>query len=128
MKKGTSFWRTLKSILPSKPKSELTSTTFKVNEEVISNNETIANGFGQFFSSIATTPYKGLRMEKTGELTKANNPKMFVSLGHTIRNLQMFEKILTYESTRNRRTSNKLFPMKFQNQWLSSSENIFHRV
>ena len=52
-KKATSFWRTLKSIFPTKPKSKLTSTTFKVNEEEISNKETITNGFCQFFSSIA---------------------------------------------------------------------------
>ena len=47
-KSATSFWRTLKSIFPTKPKSKLTSTTFKVNEEEISNKEAIANGFGQF--------------------------------------------------------------------------------
>ena len=49
----TSKTRTLQSIFPAKPKSKLTSTTFKVNEEEISNKESIANGFGQFFSSIA---------------------------------------------------------------------------
>ena len=54
-KNATSFWRTLKSIFLTKPKSKLTSTTFKVSEEEISNKETIANGFDQFFSSIATT-------------------------------------------------------------------------
>ena len=54
-KNATSFLRTLKSISPTKPKSKLTSTTFKVNEEEISNKETIVNGFGQFVSSIATT-------------------------------------------------------------------------
>ena len=59
-KSATSFWRTLKSIFPTKPKSKLTSTTFKVNEEEISNKETIANGFGQFFSSIAITPLQTL--------------------------------------------------------------------
>ena len=32
-KNATSFWRTLKSIFPTKPKSKLTSTTFKVNEK-----------------------------------------------------------------------------------------------
>ena len=42
-------------MFPTKPKSKLTSTTFKVKEEVISNKETIAKGFGRFFSSIATT-------------------------------------------------------------------------
>ena len=69
-KNATSFWRTLKSIFPTKPKSKLVSTTFKVKEEEISNKETIATGFGQFFSSIATTLlqtlnpiYKGLCME-----------------------------------------------------------------
>ena len=55
IRNATSCWRTLKSIFPTKPKSKLTSTTFKVNEEEISNKETIANGFGQFFSSIAIT-------------------------------------------------------------------------
>ena len=48
-------WRTLKSTFPTKPKSKLISTTFKVNEEEIWSEETIANEFGQFFSSIATT-------------------------------------------------------------------------
>ena len=54
-KNATSFWRTLNSISLTKPKSKLTSETFKVNEEEISNKETIANGFSQFFSSISTT-------------------------------------------------------------------------
>ena len=36
-KNATSFWRTLKSIFPTKPKLKLTSTAFKVNEEEISN-------------------------------------------------------------------------------------------
>ena len=52
-KNATSFWRIMKSIFPTKPKSKLTNTTFEVNEEEISNKETIANEFGQFFSSIA---------------------------------------------------------------------------
>ena len=52
-KTASSFWRTLKSIFPTKPKSKLTRTTFKVNEEEKSNKETIVSGFGQFFSSIA---------------------------------------------------------------------------
>ena len=53
-KNTTSFWGTLKSIFHTKPKSKLTSTTFKINEEEISTKETTANGLGQFFSSIAT--------------------------------------------------------------------------
>ena len=53
IKNATSFWRTLKIIFPTKPKSKLTSATFKVNEGEISNKETITNGFGQFFSIIA---------------------------------------------------------------------------
>ena len=53
IKNATSFWRTLKNIFPTKPKSKLTCTTFKVNGEEISNKETITNGFCQFFSSIA---------------------------------------------------------------------------
>ena len=36
-KNATSFWRTLKSIFPTKPKLKLSSTAFKVNEEEISN-------------------------------------------------------------------------------------------
>ena len=55
LKNPTSFWRTLTNIFPTKPKSKLTSTTFKVKEEEISNKETITNGFGQFFSNIAIT-------------------------------------------------------------------------
>ena len=39
-------WRTLKSTFPTKPKSKLISTTFKVNEEEIWSEETIANEFG----------------------------------------------------------------------------------
>ena len=54
-RKATWFWRTLKSTFPTKTKSKLTSTTFKVNEEEIPNKETVADGFGQVFSSIATT-------------------------------------------------------------------------
>ena len=54
-KNATSFWRTPKSIFPTKPKSKLTSTAFKVNKADISNKETIANGFRQFFSSVAIT-------------------------------------------------------------------------
>ena len=42
IKKATSFWKTLKSIFLTKPKSKLTSITFKVNEEEISNKEIIA--------------------------------------------------------------------------------------
>ena len=38
-----------------KPKLKLTGMTFNENEEEILNKETIANGFGQFFSSIAIT-------------------------------------------------------------------------
>ena len=53
-KNTTSFWGTLKSIFRTKPKSKLTSTTFKINEGEISTKETTANGLGQFFSSIAT--------------------------------------------------------------------------
>ena len=39
-KNATSFWRTLKSIFPTKPKSKLTSTTFKVNKDEITNKKT----------------------------------------------------------------------------------------
>ena len=65
-----SFWKTLKSIFLTKPKSKLTSTIFKVNEEEISNNEPIANGFGQFFSSIATTQLQTLHPVKEFVLNK----------------------------------------------------------
>ena len=63
-KNATSFWRTLKSIFPNKPKLKLTRTTFKVNEEEIPNKETIANGFGEFFSSIAITLLQTLHPTK----------------------------------------------------------------
>ena len=53
-KNAAAFWRILKSIFPTKSKLKLTSTTFNVNEEETLNKETIANGFGQFFSNIAT--------------------------------------------------------------------------
>ena len=78
---ATSFWRTLKSIFHTKPKSKLTSTTFKVNEEEISNKETIANGFGQFFSSIAITlpqtlhAIKDFLWNKPKKLTIRTTPK-----------------------------------------------------
>ena len=73
-KNATSFWGTLKSIFPTTPKPKLTSTTFKVNEQEISNKETIANGLGQFFSSIATKllqtlhPIKGFVWNKPKDL------------------------------------------------------------
>ena len=63
-KNATSFWRTLKSIFPNKPKLKLTRTTFKVNEEEIPNKETIANGSGEFFSSIAITLLQTLHPTK----------------------------------------------------------------
>ena len=50
----TSFWKSLKRIFPSKPKTKHTSSTFRVNEKEISDKQTIANEFGRFFSSIAT--------------------------------------------------------------------------
>ena len=64
-KNATSFWRTLKSIFPNKPKLKLIRTTFKVNEEERSNKETIAN---QFFSSIATTLLQTLHPIKDFDL------------------------------------------------------------
>ena len=80
-KNATSFWRTLKSIFPTKPKSKLTSTTFKVSEEEISNKETIANRFGQFFCSIPTTllqtvhPIKDFVWNKPKNLPIRKTPK-----------------------------------------------------
>ena len=71
-KNTTSFWRTRKSKFHTKPKSKLTSTTIKVKEEEVSNTETIANGFGQFFSSIATTLLQTLHPIKDFVW---NNPK-----------------------------------------------------
>ena len=73
IKNATSFWRTLKNIFPTKPKSKLTCTTFKVNEEEISNKETITNGFGQFFSSIATTLLQILHPKKDFVWNKQKN-------------------------------------------------------
>ena len=72
-KNTTSFWRTLKSIFPTTPKLKLTSTTFKVNEEEISNKETISNGFGQFFSSIAITLLQTLHPIKDFVWNKPKN-------------------------------------------------------
>ena len=72
-KNATSFWRTLKSIFPTKPKSKLTSTTFKVQEEEISNKEAIPNGFGQFLSSIAKTLLLTLPPIKDFILNKSKN-------------------------------------------------------
>ena len=73
IKNPTSFWRTLKNIFPTKPKSKLTSTTFKVNEEEISNKETISNGFGQFFSNIAITLLQTLHPIKDFVWNKPKN-------------------------------------------------------
>ena len=72
-KNATSFWRKLKSIFPTKPKSKLTSATFKVNEEEILNKETITNGFGQFFSSIATSILQTLHPIKDFVWNKPKN-------------------------------------------------------
>ena len=71
-KNATSFWRTLKSTFPTKPKSKRTSQTFKVNEEEISNKETIAIGFGQFFSSIAIALLQTLHPIKVRSLYGIN--------------------------------------------------------
>ena len=75
-KNATSFWRTLKGIFPIKPKSKLTSTTFKVNEEEISNKEIVVNGFGQFFSSIATKLFQTLNLIKEFAWNKPKNLPM----------------------------------------------------
>ena len=69
----TSFWRTLKNIFTTKPKSKLTSPTFKLNEEEISNKETTTNGFGQFFSNIAITLLQTLHPVKEFVWNKPKN-------------------------------------------------------
>ena len=63
----------MKSIFPAKPKSKLTSATLKVNEEEISNKESIANRFCQFFSSIATTLLQSPHLIKDFEWNKQKN-------------------------------------------------------
>ena len=50
----TSFWKSLKKVFPSKPKTKHTCSTFKFDENEISDKQTIANEFGRFFSNIAT--------------------------------------------------------------------------
>ena len=70
---ANSFWRTLKSTFPTKSKSKRTSKTFKINEEEISNKETIAIGFGQFFSSIAITLLQTLHPIKVFVWNKLKN-------------------------------------------------------
>ena len=72
-KSATSFWRTLKSTFPTKPKSKLTSTTFKVHEEEILNKEVIPNGFGQFLPSIAIALLQTLPHIKDFVLNKSKN-------------------------------------------------------
>ena len=68
-KNTTLFWRTLKSIFPTKPKSKLISTTFKVNEEKISNKRNHRQWIWSIFLQYSnntnsnSTPYKGLCME-----------------------------------------------------------------
>ena len=69
----------MKSIFPTKPKSKLTNSTFEVNEEEISNKETIANGFGQFFSSIAIRLLQTLHPIKDFVWNKPKNLPMRTS-------------------------------------------------
>ena len=88
IKNPISFWRTLNNIFRTKSKSKLTSTTFKVNKEEISNKETITNGFDQFFSNLAITLLQTLHPIKNFVWNKPKNvPKFFISLSHTVRNL-----------------------------------------
>ena len=72
IKNATWFWRKLESIFLTKPKSNLTSTKFKVNEEGILNKETIANGF-RIFSSIAKTLLQTLHPTKDLVQNKLKN-------------------------------------------------------
>ena len=46
------FWRTIKSIYPSKPKNSNVSINFKINEEQVNNPSTISNGFCSFFTNV----------------------------------------------------------------------------
>lgn len=46
------FWKIIKTIFPVKPSESSTSKTFVINEQVISENKAITNGFCNFFSNI----------------------------------------------------------------------------
>ena len=73
-KNTTPFWRTLKTIFSSKPKSKGTNTTFKINVQKISNKEAIAIGLSQIFSIIATTLLQNLHPLKDFVWNKSNVP------------------------------------------------------
>ena len=91
-KNAAAFWRILKSIFPTKSKLKLTSTTFNVNEEETLNKETIANGFGQFFSNIATILHliKDFVRNKSKNLPIRTTQKLFF---RTVKNLQCLKKL-----------------------------------
>ena len=133
-------WSTLKSTFPTKPKSKLISTIFKVNEEEIWSEETIANEFGQFFSSIATTllqtqhPIEDFVWNKPKNLlTKRTNTTknyLFPRL-HGQKSVNVWKKVEVRkhtESTNFHQIYLKMLPTKFQNQWFSSSTNLYRRV
>ena len=137
-KNATSFWRTLKSIFPTKPKSKLTSTTFKVSEEEISNKETIANRFGQFFCSIPTTllqtvhPIKDFVWNKPKNLPIRKTPKFSfhsVTPSEICKCLRKLRHVRKHtELTNFHQIYLKMLPTKFQNHWLSSSINLCRQV
>ena len=53
--KPDKFWKFIKNLFPMKPKKEISSTKFIINEKTTSNEYDIANGFCSFFQSTVST-------------------------------------------------------------------------
>ena len=53
--KPDKFWKFIKNLFPTKPKKEISSTKFIINEKTTSNEYDIANGFCSFFQSTVST-------------------------------------------------------------------------
>ena len=135
-KNFSSFWWTLKSI-PTKPKSKLSSTTFKVNKEVISNKERIPRGFGGFFSSIATTLLNLYTLQMTlyginQRTFWCEQPKhVSFTRSHCQKSVNAWKNFDIRNHTQSRNFHQihlKMLPTKFQNQWLSSSINLYSQL
>ena len=136
-KNTTSFWGTLKSIFHTKPKSKLTSTTFKINEEEISTKETTANGLGQFFSSIATKLLQTLHPIKDFVWNKPKDLPIRTTQNFSFRSVTPSEICKCLKKLRRKKAHGidelppnllKMLPTKFQNHWLSSSTNLHRRI
>ena len=52
--KPEQFWKCIKFLFPTKPKNETTCTTFELDGKMISDKLRIANGFCNFFQTVAS--------------------------------------------------------------------------